>query len=281
MIIFFESGRLGNQLFQYSALKTVAKDERLFLVGFDDIRAVFDGLEACFPAPRGSAMYQICQRLRPAANRRLPMSRLVGIVRENSAPGGIAVDASSGLINRIKYAPTAYFQSEQAFDPAAISGLMMKDQLINRAKALIDEVCHANQQPIFVHVRRRDYLEFPSRENPAVLPATWYRRRLDEFRSEYSNPIFLFLTDDLHYAHDVFGETLDGHILDTDPPTALATMSLCEGGILSASSFAWWGAYFARQRSHEGLFTAPLHWVGHRTGEWHPPFIESSFLKYA
>lgn len=47
MIIFKELGRLGNQLFQYSALKTLCQhDENLILFGFEELQTAFDGIDA-------------------------------------------------------------------------------------------------------------------------------------------------------------------------------------------------------------------------------------------
>jgi hypothetical protein len=59
----------------------------------------------------------------------------------------------------------------------------------------------------------------------------------------------------------------------------LALMARCDAGILSASSFAWWAAWFADRRS-DGPFLAPLHWLGHAIGEWWPEHVASTFITY-
>lgn len=46
MLIFIADGRLGNNLFQYAFLKTIAgKREKIIVYGFDDLFKVFDGVD--------------------------------------------------------------------------------------------------------------------------------------------------------------------------------------------------------------------------------------------
>ena len=48
MIISKGSGRLGNQLFQYAALRTLCEqnEKLVLLLGFDDLQKAFDGINA-------------------------------------------------------------------------------------------------------------------------------------------------------------------------------------------------------------------------------------------
>ena len=279
MILFFQSGRLGNQLFQYAALRTLAKDEPLVLVGFDELQSVFDGVRATFAGNTGSRLFRACERLRPWLNRAVPRVRLVSFIEE--VPGSGTARMSRGLLGSPKYACTGYFQSEAAFDPAIPGELRIKADIAAAALPLLRDIRDAGSRPVFVHVRRGDYLHFPDARHPAVLPAAWYLQQMDGFRSRVENPRFVLLSDDAHYLHDVFGGMRDACIPDTRPDVAFAIMAACDGGILSASSFAWWGAWFAHRRNPEALFVAPTGWVGHRSGVWHPRHIRSSFLSYA
>lgn len=279
MIVFLESGRLGNQLFQYAALRSIATNESLVLLGFDDLRCAFEGLEASFPLRSDSKTFRACQRVNSIVGDLLIRSHLFGLIREN--PTTSAPFVTEGTVNRLKFAPTAYFQSENAFDPAVMSPLRIKPNLALAASQFIDEVRAAGNRPVFVHIRRGDYLHFPCTEFPAVLPEEWYRQRIAQIRSEWPDAYFVFFSDDLQYARDVFGDVSDGCAHDADPATTFAIMCACDGGILSASSFAWWAAYFASREGATGRFLAPRYWVGHRRQHWHPPSIQSSFLTYA
>lgn len=279
MIVFIESGRLGNQLFQYAALRSLSADATLVLIGFDDLRSVFDGVEARFPLGGGSAFFRTLQRVRPALDRALSATRACALVREDPATAMPVV--ATGLFDRLKFVPTAYFQSEGAFDPAVVAALRIKPGLADAAAQFVNSIRAAGKRPVFVHVRRGDYLQFPSPEFPAALPDEWYRQRMAEMQVQLPGAYFVFFSDDLPHVREAFGDIADGCVHDADPAHTFAIMCACEGGILSASSFAWWAAYFAHLRGAAGRFMAPRYWVGHPRGKWYPPAIQSGFLSYA
>ena len=141
----------------------------------------------------------------------------------------------------------------------------------------------------FVHVRRGDYLTHSVGRKPSglgwvdggtpvALPATWYRERMEELRDTLPGVRFLIVGDDPVWAvRELAGR--DTVTSDLDAPADLALLARCDAGILSASSFAWWGAWFARRQS-DGPFLAPLHWLGHAVGEWWPENIATGSLAY-
>lgn len=146
----------------------------------------------------------------------------------------------------------------------------------------------------FVHVCRGDYLNHAvgrrldrnGREilgwvqdgPPVALPAAWYRERMDEVRDAMPGVQFIIAGDDLAWAGAELAAP-DTVLSELTASEDLALLARCDAGVLSASSFAWWGARFARQHS-DGPFLAPLHWLGHAVGEWWPERIESAFLTY-
>jgi hypothetical protein len=62
MLIFKESGRLGNQIFQYAALRSLCEEkEKLFLLGFNDLKLTFNGIDAKIININNSRLYrEIC-----------------------------------------------------------------------------------------------------------------------------------------------------------------------------------------------------------------------------
>jgi len=106
---------------------------------------------------------------------------------------------------------------------------------------------------------------------------------MERIRSQVDKPLFLLLTDDAYYAEDCFGDQPDILISDNDQFVDLALMSLCSHGILSASSFAWWGAWFslrARKDQMRGIYLGPKYWAGHRDQEWYPEGFISDWITY-
>ncbi|WP_186517603.1 alpha-1,2-fucosyltransferase [Synechococcus sp. PROS-9-1] len=134
---------------------------------------------------------------------------------------------------------------------------------------------------VFVHIRRGDYLRWPSLQSPAVLSLSWYLKAIEVITKYSPKSTFIFMGDDLMYLEDIFGSRPDSFISQNSPQIDLMLMSLCHHGILSASSFAWWGAkYCSLYHDLDPFCLAPKYWIGHRSQQWYPPFMETPNLTY-
>lgn len=88
---------------------------------------------------------------------------------------------------------------------------------------------------VAVHVRRGDYLRFPSVYN--ILGMDYYNKAI---RMVGSKNIFV-CSDDMAWCKDNFkGVTFVEGLSDWEE---LYLMSLCDNNIIANSSFSWWGAY--------------------------------------
>lgn len=278
MIIFREDGRLGNQLFQYLALRTICRDrEIIILLGFEALQSVFDSIEA-----------KIINQHSPRLERYF-FYRLYELTDKLSSIGVFSrIEESKqlqeavirlGLTKKIKFSGKTYFQGEKFFDLEIVQSLKIRSVLLNQAKRLIQEVADG-RSPIFVHIRRGDYVRWPSQETPAILSASYYLKCIDIIRLEILNPFFIFVSDDPFYVQECFSEVKDSYISKQNDTEDFALMTLCKSGILSASSFSWWAAYLSQLQNRSKLFLAPRFWAGHRSGQWFPQFIEADFLSY-
>lgn len=280
MLIFHEFGRLGNQIFQYAALRTLCpQSEKLVLLGFDDLQSMFDGIDAtiinaCSPRIERAFYYRLCVLTRFLAKKNIVPR--ISESRESIKPG---IVYTPGFFKKVTFVETSYFQNQTLFDPININSLKIKSEVLNSAKATLKALVQDNV-PIFVHIRRGDYVFWPKRDKPAILSSTYYQNCISIIRSKISNAFLIFLSDDPFYVKDVFGNLEDTYIFQGSSLEDFALMTQCCGGILSASSFSWWGAYFSHSQNPGAIFLAPKYWVGHRLGVWHPPFIKSSFLDY-
>ena len=134
---------------------------------------------------------------------------------------------------------------------------------------------------VFVHVRRGDYLEWPSRELPAVLNSNWYKQAIKRMQEKIENPVFVLMGDDQFYLRNNFEESKKIVISDNSPEIDLAIMSFCHSGILSASTFAWWGAFYARSKQKQkSIFLAPMYWCGHQSKKWFPTNFRTDWITY-
>jgi hypothetical protein len=186
---------------------------------------------------------------------------------------------TKGAIESLKFVKESYFQNENLFCQEIINNLVFKNTLLADKKSIVS-IIPSSKIPLFVHVRRSDYLSWPSKDNPAVLPASYYKKCIELIRSKISNPFFIFTSDDPFYVEDIFGDVDSSYISRSSSIEDFVLMSHCHGGILSASSFSWWAAYFSNLRNIDSTFLAPNHWGGHRLRSWYPPHVKSSFLQY-
>jgi hypothetical protein len=280
MIVLLASGGLGNQIFEYAAVRTVAGRERLLLVGFDDLLMTLEGVEASAMESSGSLAYRILNRYRTALDSFLAKSRLLGRISEEFELGRPSVKLETGLLRSLSFCLSGFFQAENLMSEAILSRLQIRSALVDKANALVNREDLAGRTPIFVHVRRGDYLAWPSKRAPAVIPDHWYRRCIAEMSQRYTKPSFIFVTNDVAYVRENFGDVAHSYISAADSLSDFALMSVCHAGILSASSFSWWGSYFARRKNSVGCFLAPLYWAGHAQENWFPEGVSTSFLEY-
>jgi len=283
MIIFFESGRIGNQLFQYCALRNFNKKGTLFLMGMQSLKSMFDGVDVA----GGKRLEWVIERIiyRLGIERLYTIAkkiRLVGLLNERMSPLGSKIEVKNGFLKNLYYCDTSYFQSEDIIEESVAGKLQLKQELLKQASNIFKNFPLNRTEIFFVHVRRGDYIYWPSKISPAVLPFKWYQVQMDLIRSKYVKPFFVVVSDDGPYVEELFSNNTDVFISHENEDIDFALMSLCNGGgILSASSFSWWAAYFARRNNKKAIFIAPLYWAGHRQVDWFPEGVKTSWLTYA
>lgn len=282
MIIFFENGRVGNQLFQYCALRKLQKNGALYLVGMKSLKSMFDSVDSA----GATSLEKIFERLislmgiKVVGGGLAKRLRLIGFIKAQSGLPEPKIVLKKGLFRNVFFCDTSFFQSEESVGESIAGKLQLKPQLLMQATNVFMTFPKDRTETFFVHIRRGDYICWPSKDAPAVLPSKWYLKQMDQIRSEYVRPFFVVVSDDGPYVDEMFASYDDVYISHESEEVDFALMSLCDGGgILSASSFSWWAAYFAR-RNGARHFIAPQYWAGHRQGDWVPINIKTSWLTY-
>ncbi len=281
VILFFENGRLGNQLFQYCGFKKYFPDDRLILFGFDDIHNYFDHVEAhCIPKSK-MPRWMGFRRLKRIA-RFLAEIRILGLLTEDPNPEHFNITSRKGLLWMVFVSRDAYFQHRDVVNNLEYAP-NLKPDLRERATRWLHarDIRIDRDLIVFIHVRRGDYLHWPSKDYPAVMDLAWYRRAMGMIKDKVRNPVFILMSDDQNYLHDVFEESETLFISNNTAELDLAIMAECKGGILSASSFAWWGAFYAQPtRKRDAYFIAPKYWCGYRAKEWYPAGFRTDWITY-
>jgi hypothetical protein len=277
-IILLRKGNIGNQLFQYYAVKQLFPHLPVILVGYDQLESAFEGIVSLRSF---DSLIRFISQLGIARLERILHSTLIfNSLRElHSENISLNYSFKRGLFSFISVISDSYFQSEAAVSPPISSPLSIKAEFVSAALVAISPLLEGGNL-YFVCIRRGDYVSWPSRLHPAVLPLSYYLRYINEIRGSDPDARFLILSDDPAYVKDFFEESYF-HFFSGDFAHTLAAMSICSsGGILSASSFCWWGAYFCLLRNPGARFIAPRFWIRHSERIWEPLGIHTSWIDY-
>jgi hypothetical protein len=289
MLIFISDGRLGNQIFQYAFLQTIRKPgEKIIVFGFDDLITLFEGINRVIIVPyeKGICRFFLKRIIYKFLEPLLKFIANIGIIstiqveydyinkiyrREKTS-----FNEKLGFIKQIRFVKKGYFQSESFFSNGVLNTLRIKEQYMDKAKKILAYI--PNSAPkIFVHIRIGDYKNFTVFGKDVLLPMGYYKNLVDWFLANFENPYFIILSDDPHLVVKEF-EYVKNKIISTENHYGVdfAIMTMCEYGILSPSSYSWWGAYFMKNRR---LVFCPKYWLGFKSRIEYHQGTEPSFCE--
>jgi len=254
-------GRLGNQMFEYAALRGIAA------------RHSYDW---CIPPPdrKGIENYSLheCFKLSP--------DRREGIMEPCQYAQEPHFHFSEELFEKCpdNISLHGFFQSWRYFDN--VKDEIRKDYtfhqgILDPCKEMMEEL--EGQEPIMLHVRRGD----PNLTDPRgfkwsytqcgsmhpVQPIEYYEKALSKFSKD--QPVIVFsdsvdwVKEQEFFSGDRFmiSEPEDKYADGSFTPYAdLCLMSLCSHAIIANSSMSWWGAWL--QTNPDKIVIAPKMWFG-------------------
>lgn len=236
-------GRLGNQMFQYAALRGIAsKHGYEYCLPPDEFVGKMDpncersdfSIFNCFDIPEAPRM------LLDVPNLEEKCFELDSDIW-NNCPDNVSL---YGYFQTEKYFKHINEEIKKAF---TFKGPIL-DSVIKNFTEMFD-----NSSVISLHIRRTDYLKH---SHHPILPEEYYQEALNRL-PEY--PVLVcsddpdwcneqeFLKDNRYYISEWNSTAVD-----------LCLQSLCSYHIIANSSFSWWGAYLANS---EKVF-APRTWFG-------------------
>ena len=269
MIIFVEKGRLGNQIFQYLAIFNVYKNHKIIFFGFSQLLNLVEHPNNCvfIKLMNKKAIELIRIFLRAIAKSKIFISYHYESIENGRSQ---IIERKGILFPGIIFLDESYFQSIKYIDNEIISNLKIKKRHIQKANNIIkirDDKFEKNHF-YFIHIRRGDYLTWP-KSSPAVLPGEWYGA-VERLILQYDpNTFFLVFSDDKQYIKNVYIDEDKYLIIEAGEEVEFALMTLCDGGILSASSFSL-AASLVGIRGEKKHYYGPLHWLGHKRCTWSP-----------
>ena len=255
-------GRLGNQMFEYAALRGIASKHNY---------------DWCIPPYNAQSIenYSLhyCFKMEDVKENNL-QQRDVGYVQERF------FHYDDQLVEKCpdNVSLHGFFQSEKYFKNAEDiirREYTFHDEHLEPCKEIMEEF--KDQEPIMLHVRRGDpnltdprgfkwsYTQCSSQHPPQTLD--YYERALAEF--DDNQPVFVFsdsvdwVKEQEFFSGDRFliSEPVDKYADGSFTPYAdLCLMSLCSHAIIANSSMSWWGAWL--QANPNKKVIAPKNWFG-------------------
>lgn len=249
------NGRLGNQMFQYAALRGIsAHNNYSWVIPKPDSYGESNyGLFDCFQ------MSSVTEENFGFVNGQSVQTGCFHFSKEffDSCPDNVNLHD--------------YFQTEKYFENVVDvirEDFSFKEEVTNACLEIISDF----HNPIFIHVRRGDYLNQP--DNHPVCSLSYYEKSLELF--DKNSPVFVF-SDDLEWCrqnftddrfliptenpiYNHFSDTNDGRVKSFIPYYDLCMMSMCDGGIIANSSLSWWGAWLIKNPTQP--IVSPTPWFG-------------------
>lgn len=229
-------GRLGNQMFQYAALRGISE---------------LKGYEFCIPESNFRNEWEDHQLFEAFTLNNLKNKKFLSANYYQEKQFNYSqeyIDECPDNVNLF-----GYFQTEKYFSHISESireDFTFKDEVLIPCKEAFDF-----NQVISLHVRRTDYVE-KSDDHP-LCPMEYYERALSEF--DPTLPVLIF-SDDVEWCKnqelfkpDRFMVSESGwNLVD------MCLMTMCTHHIIANSSFSWWGAWLSGSNN----VIAPSKWFG-------------------
>ena len=236
-------GRLGNQMFQYAALKGLAKNI---------------GADITIPYYQDAVNDGIGNMLRTELFDSFDLRVNIGLLNNGHAP---VVQEKHFHFDEELFGMCpdhvdirGYFQTEKYFkhiEDEIRKDFTFKDEILDPCKAMISDV----DNPIALHVRRTDYVTNSANHPPCTLE--YYEEALKKFDDDRNVIVF---SDDPAWCNEQDLFAGDRFLIseNEDNRVDLCLMTLCSDFIIANSSFSWWGAWLA----DSAKVIAPKIWFG-------------------
>ena len=270
MLIFLGDGRIANQIFQYLFLKTIQdNNEKIIVSGFEELIEVFQINDFININKNNrwirALLFRICKPILNFLSNKIIISSIVikhEKVLNNYIRESTTFNSIHGIVKRITFVKLGFFQSEIFFDKYLANSLKFKEVYLITATELLNSIPN-NCHKIFVHIRRNDYKNFTVCGQSTLLPMSYYKDQIEWFMQNRKDCFFIFLGDETKFLSEEF-RYVENKMISSNLHygTDLAIMTQCNSGILSPSSFGWWGSYMMEER--DTVF-APKFWLGFRS----------------
>ncbi len=273
MIILIENGRLGNQLFQLNYVFKIRKpNEFIILIGFNSIKKILKKNFFIIFMPNFLFLNNILIKYRYYIIKLIKILKLNTIIYEQKNE---RIITKYGFISNLCLV-TGFFQNHQFISSKFIQWICRDTVFEKIAKKKILDIKKKYNKIIFIHYRARDFINWPNKNYPAILPRKWIKKCLKMIYK--NNKKILIFTDDISYFKKKI--RLKQEVVHYNELVDFFIMINSDGGIISPSTFSWWASYLNKLENKDNLILAPKYWAGHMRKKTFPKNIETLKFKY-
>ena len=224
------NGRLGNQLFQFSAL---------YSAGFTR------GYNICIPTNQELTETFEMNGVLVNDHQQQKIERQYREPSNEFHPGIFMLPDNTDI--------NGYFQSPMYFshvEEPLRKILSFKNEILLQASSKMRD--YQGQPVCSLHIRRGDYLNLSNFHKN--LESDYYNHAISIVRSNVSNARFIVFSDDPAWCKKNMPSEIQ--VDDSNQQVSLCMMSMCPIHIIANSSFSWWGAWLSGSRA----VVAPKQW---------------------
>lgn len=282
--IFVGDGRLGNQVFQFVAIRVLLGEEELWTPNLRALKEVFNVTSnvktLLIPASAEKILRRIigpiCVKplfkwLRLGTYCHEPMGLMSNGSRD---PSGDMV-TQRGLLP-ITFVDGGFYQNlSDLLSPADFRCLTLRDDVLRAARAVVDKAVAGKPWPDAVmHVRRGDYVGYRAYGLDNVLLPVAYFQRAAATAREYlgTGAEILVVTDDPAWCEQALAALQPFTVVSGSEAVDFALLSMFPVAILSNSTFSLAAACVGPDVKR---VIGPEFWFGHTVKQWYPPRIRA------
>lgn len=237
-------GGLGNQLFQILTMLEISSKQNIpYYISNEDLES------SSIFKPRPTYWNSVFRKLKFTKKIDIPMP--ICTIKETDSNIFINFDPVTCPTILEGYFQCSKYFTKETFKKYINYSSPEAEEIWNNLRTGLDK----NTRNIFIHVRRGDYMQLQYFH--IVLGIEWYKKALENF-SENDN--FFIFSEDLDWCRDNFGFLKNKFFVSSEDYNEMFLMGKCDGGIMSASSFSWFGAYIASLEKSNIKIVCPNIW---------------------
>lgn len=272
-IVRFKGG-LGNQMFQYAFMRSLADKGRNVKADLGYYKDNRDRMPFCLTEVFQNVTLEVIDEgLFDKINQEWRIIKqdrsLLQEFLANPITRFFWVEKENGVYDAQVFETTActfvgYWQSEKYFTD--IRKQLSKEFVFGCGDEQFEELrsyIKKKENCVSVHIRRGDYLK--KREVYGDLYADgYYEKAIAYIKEHMENPVFIFFSDDIQWVKERYQDE-KGIFIEQEMFQQyrdwydMCLMSCCTGNIISNSSFSWWGAWL--NKNENKVVVAPRAWL--------------------